>query len=402
MAEDVEKRKLKEIISQLEKIKGRHTELVTVYIPAGFNLVKVVDQIRTEQSTAMNIKSKTVKKNVMAALETILQHLKLYKQTPPNGLVLFAGNISEKEGVADIEIFAIEPPEPVKNKLYWCGQNFILDPLKEIFSEKEIYGLVLIDRSEAEIGLLIGKKIEPLKHMESLVPGKTKAGGWSQARYARIREGLLNDFLKKVGDTASQLFKEQKNLRAIIVGGPGPIKEQFIEGQFLEYDIKKKILGTVNTTYTGEFGLKEAVDKADEILKEAAAIREKKLLERYFNELGKGALGVYGLEPVVKALESGNVEILLLSEDIDWVKAKFKCSCGKKEEKIMKDEGLLDQECSKCGNTLEFTSKKSIIDELINKTEDYGGKAEMISGESPMGLQFKELGGIGAILRYKQ
>ena len=84
-----EQKKLKEIIEKLGKIRGRHTELVTVYIPAGYNLAKIADQIRQEQSTAQNIKSKSVRKNVMAALERILQHLKLYKQTPKNGLVLF-------------------------------------------------------------------------------------------------------------------------------------------------------------------------------------------------------------------------------------------------------------------------------------------------------------------------
>ena len=131
-------KKLKEITEKLGKIRGRHTELVTVYVPAGYNLAKIVDQIRQEQSTAQNIKSKAVRKNVMGALERILQHLKLYKQTPKNGLALFCGNISEKEGDSNLEIWAIEPPEPVRTKLYWCGQDFILDPLKEIFREREI------------------------------------------------------------------------------------------------------------------------------------------------------------------------------------------------------------------------------------------------------------------------
>ncbi|RLI98554.1 MAG: hypothetical protein DRO99_00360, partial [Candidatus Aenigmatarchaeota archaeon] len=172
------RKKLKKLLDMLGSIRGRHTELVTVYVPSGYNLSKISDQIRQEQSTAQNIKSKSVRKNVMGALEKILQHLKLYKQTPKNGLAIFCGNVSEKEGEADIEIWAIEPPEPVKTKLYWCGQDFILDPLNELFREKEVYGLIVLDKSEAEIGLLSGKKIESLKHMESIVPGKTKKGGW--------------------------------------------------------------------------------------------------------------------------------------------------------------------------------------------------------------------------------
>ena len=50
------KNELEEIINELEKYKGRHTELITVYIPAGQNLYTVVDQLEAEKSTAKNIK----------------------------------------------------------------------------------------------------------------------------------------------------------------------------------------------------------------------------------------------------------------------------------------------------------------------------------------------------------
>ena len=40
------KNELEEIINELEKYKGRHTELITVYIPAGQNLYTVVDQLQ--------------------------------------------------------------------------------------------------------------------------------------------------------------------------------------------------------------------------------------------------------------------------------------------------------------------------------------------------------------------
>ena len=136
--DELKEKELKAMIVELEKIRGRHTELVTVYIPAGFSLPKVSEQIRSEQSTAQNIKSKTVRKNVLGALERIMQHLKLYKQTPPNGLVIFCGNVSDKEGVDDIELWTIEPQEPVKTRLYRCDQEFILDPLKEMVKEREI------------------------------------------------------------------------------------------------------------------------------------------------------------------------------------------------------------------------------------------------------------------------
>jgi len=401
--EDIRKRRLKDLVEELDGFRGRHTELVSVYIPSGYNLNKVVEQVRNEQSTAQNIKSKAVKKNVMSALERILQHLKLYKKTPENGLVIFSGNVSEREGVADIEIYALEPPEPMRQKLYWCDQKFVLDPLKDMVREKEVYGLIVVDKSEAEIGILQGKRIKSLKHLDSLVPGKTDKGGWSQARYARVREGLLNDFMKKVGDIASQHFSELRDLKGVIVGGPGPVKDRLVNGKFIRYDFHKKIISVVDTSYTGEYGLEEAVNRSEEALKEASVMKEKKLLERFFDELGKDSgLATYGLKEVVESLKSGNVEILLISEHFDWVKARVKCpKCGEESDLIMTRRQVEGRKCRKCKELYEILAEKDLTDEIIKLAEEMGTEVEMISTETKEGNQLKEMGGIGGILRYK-
>ncbi|MBI4019997.1 MAG: peptide chain release factor aRF-1 [Candidatus Aenigmarchaeota archaeon] len=393
---------IQELIGELEKIRGRHTELVTVYIPSGVNIAKVVEQIRSEQSTAQNIKSKAVRKNVMAALDKVLQELRFYKETPPNGLAIFCGNVSEHEGGADIELWAVEPPEPVKTRLYRCDQMFIMDPLKEMTREKEIYGLILVDKSDAAIGLLLGKRVEMLKYMDSIVPGKTKKGGWSQARYARIREGLLNDFLKKVGDTATQLFSEQKDMVGVIIGGPGPIKEEFAEGEFMHYMLKKKLIGIVNTSYTGEYGLKEMVDRAEDLLAEAAVMREKKILDRFFEEFAKDTgRAIYGVNEVLHALTAGSLEMILVSEKFDYVKARFACQCGHEEDKIIQKGKLVEHKCDKCGSTMALKEERLIRDEIIRMAKDFGTAVELISVHTPRGEQLKELGGLAGMLRYK-
>ena len=401
--EDLKGKQLKAIVRELEKIRGRHTELVTVYIPAGYNLAKVVEQLRSEQGTAQNIKSKTVRKNVVSALEKILQHLKLYKQTPENGLAIFCGNVSDKEGVSDIELWAVEPKEPLKTRLYRCDQVFVLDPLKEMVREREVYGLITFEKNEATIGFLRGKHIEVYKHLESLVPGKTKAGGWSQARYARVREGLLHDFMKKVGSIASEAFMQEKDLQGIIIGGPGPTKEEFASGDFLHHELKGKIIGVVNISYAGEYGLREMVEKAEDLIADASIIKEKQVLERFFTELRKDSgLAVYGFLETVEALNSGNVELLLISEDFDWVKAKFECpKCGTSFEKILDRKKIDAQKCPKCGEPVHVTEEHDIMEKILKIAEDMGTEVRIISTSTGMGEQLKELGGIAGILRYK-
>ncbi|NOX71793.1 MAG: peptide chain release factor 1 [Candidatus Micrarchaeota archaeon] len=400
----MEEEELREFVENMEKIRGRHTELVTVYVPAGYNINKVAEQIKNEQSTASNIKSKTVRKNVLAALEKISQHLKNYRQTPQNGIAIFCGNISEKEGQSDIELWAVEPPEPLRQRLYRCDQTFIIDPLKELVREREIYGIVVIDKSDADIGVLKGKHITKIKHFDSLVPGKTEAGGWSQARYARVREGLLNDFMKQVGRIASQKFMEFGNdLLGVIIAGPGPVKEIFADGDFLQYEIKNKILGIVSISYSGDYGLHEAIERAEDILKDASITKEKKILDRFFTELRKDTgLAVYGFKETVKALEEGRLDILMISERFEFKKFSLRCTeCENSIEKIMKEKQVRVLKCPKCGASMEidkvYDLKKHIMDEAMN----FGTETKTISDETNEGTQFKELGGIGGILRFK-
>lgn len=196
---------LKKLIKQLGSIKGRYTELVTVYVPAGYSLHEVSGQLRSEQGTAENIKSKGVRKNVVSSLEKIIRHLQLYSKTPPNGLALFCGNVSEKEGVDNIKLFPVEPPEPIKTKLYWCDQRFVLEPLEEMVKEKEVYGIICLDKSEADIAILSGKKIMPMVHFDSIVPGKTRAGG----------QCLVADSLVQMSDGEILEIKDVHNPSAV-------------------------------------------------------------------------------------------------------------------------------------------------------------------------------------------
>ena len=174
---DKQKAVLEEQIEELEAVRGRHTELVTVLIPVDFNIHSVTKQLEAERSTADNIKSKQTRSAVTDSIDMIIRALKSTKQTPPNGLALYAGNVSDKEGVSDIKLWAIEPPKPLRVRMYRCDQVFVTEPLREMLQTDEVYGLVAIDRQESTIGLLEGKQIKVLRKLSSGVPSKVRAGG---------------------------------------------------------------------------------------------------------------------------------------------------------------------------------------------------------------------------------
>ena len=94
---------LAELVEELEAIRGRHTELVSVLVPSGANVNVVIDQLESEKSTARNIKSSTTRKNVIEALERAMRQLRfLGQQTPKNGIAIYSGNVSQVERINSI------------------------------------------------------------------------------------------------------------------------------------------------------------------------------------------------------------------------------------------------------------------------------------------------------------
>lgn len=278
-----EKLHFKKQIKELKSHKAPHTEFVSVYVPQGYEMSKIINHLAEEQGTASNIKSASTRKNVQAALEKMIQHLRNFSKTPPNGLAIFSGNIAASEGKQDMRIWSIEPPIPLNIRIYRCDKSFITDILEEMIVEHNVYGLVVLDRRDANIALLKGKTIVPLQKTHSEVPGKTKAGGQSAARYARLREGAYKDHFKKIAEYMKEQFLPLgNNLKGIIIGGPGITVNDFINKDYLTGDVKKKIIGTKDLSYTGDFGLQELLEKSEDLLAEEEVAIEKKIGTGFF------------------------------------------------------------------------------------------------------------------------
>jgi peptide chain release factor subunit 1 len=359
---EITKDELEEIVEQLEKIRGRHTELITVYVPEGYDINAVQRQLEAEKSTAKNIKSTATRKNVIDALEKIIRHLKTLKKTPKNGLALFAGNVSDVEGQQDLKLWDIEPPTPLKNRLYRCDKEFVLDPLKEMLEVSEVFGLLVMDRKEATIGLLEGKRIEVMQKMTSGVPSKVRAGGQSSQRFHRITEGLTKEFYKRIAAEMKNIFFNMPKLKGIIVGGPIPTKDEFLEGEYMVTKLRERVIGKIDIGDSSESGLKELVEKSHDILKNQERLQEKKDVERLFENLGKHPdTTPLGKENNLVALKAGAVDKLFLSGGLP----------------------------------------KSTIKEFTQMAQNIGSEVKIISTETPEGEQFYNLGGIGSILRFR-
>ena len=403
--------KFKKLIKELESKEGRGTELISLYIPPNKPVSDVIGYLRQEYSTAANIKSKSTRKNVQDAIESAIQRLKLFNRAGPTGLVVFSGAVPQNGGAGTekIEVYHVIPPEPINLLLYRCDSKFYLEPLKELLKEKEVYGVLVIDNEEAAVAVIRGRRLIELKTFTSGVPGKHHKGGQSARRFERLREMSLNEYYKRVAAHANEILLKYPELKGVIVAGPGPTKESFLEKDYLHYMLKDKI-HLVDTSYSGEEGVREAIQRAENFLKELRLVEEQKLVRSLMNEITKdNSKAVYGEEEVLKALRSRVLELLLLSEDLGKYRIKIKCSSCEaeyeytmdEEEKVSKLPEILAKPCQKCGQaSLQVVEEKPLVDFYIEEAEKAGTRVELISSEHEEGAMLKNgFGGVAGFLK---
>jgi peptide chain release factor subunit 1 len=410
MSEDenhgMNKYQLKKLINELEDIRGRNTELVSLYIPAGYDMSKISDFITSEQSEAENIKSKHTRTNVQDALGKIGRKVKEEQTTPENGVAFFAGNVSDQEGRPDIKIWEVQPPQPIESRHYRCDKEFVLEPLKQMVVDDRVYGLIVADKNEAAIGYLQGSSIKTVYTLESNVPGKTKAGGQSAQRFSRLREEMLKTFLDEISEKAKNAFMKKARegkLLGLIIGGPGFVKDKLVDDDHLHQALQDEIIDVKSLDVSGEAGLSRLVDKAEESIEDSQVVKERNLVNQFFENLKKdNGKSEYGIEQVEEALKIGAVDTILISEDVDLYEAVYECNNGH-EHSIYEEEAEIEDsiECPECGEEMKLKEIGDIIDALGKKAEEMSSDLEIISSDHEEGKRLLNMGGVAAILRYR-
>jgi len=401
------------MLEQLEELEGRGTELVTVYIPPSKRIHEVMTDLRNEYGTAVNIKSKTTRKNVQDALTKVMERLKLFKDIPETGLAIFAGTIaSDQLGVGDMQTFTVIPPEPISIYYYRCEHRFQLNPLFEILEHEDTFGILVMDAKDATFAVLKGQRADIVKDISSGVAGKTRAGGQSSRRYERLREMHLNEYYQRVGGYMTDIFLNVPNLKGIILGGPGPTKEDWLKGSYLHHELRDKVLTTVDTGYTGHEGVKEVVNRSRSFLEQVRYMQERKVVQEFLKHLGEDdGLATYGEEEVIQALKSVNVYTVLVSDEIKRWYVTLTCkSCGYKENRVVDmaewdsfEQKLPELRCLKCGEgTYDVAEKEDLIEVLVKLAQTAEAKLEVVSTQTEEGeMLYRSFGGIAAVTKYR-
>jgi len=142
----IEQWKIKRLIKKLSTARGNGTSFVSLYIPAGDPLVKHMQLLASELSGAESIKSRQTRQSVQAAITSSREKLKLYKNTPENGLCIFCGIILMEDGKSEKKItIALEPYRPINVFAYKCQNSFYTEPLLSLLSDDDKFGFIIID-----------------------------------------------------------------------------------------------------------------------------------------------------------------------------------------------------------------------------------------------------------------
>ena len=405
--------KIRKTIEELSKIAGRGTELITVYIPKGKQLHEVITILKEEQGTADNIKSDLTRTHVVDSLSKVVQRLKLYKKTPERGLAVFCGALPREEGGPPgsevVKAFEIDPPKDMQTFLYRCDDHFHVDILKNMLKDENMIGFLAVDAKDAGWGLLHGDKIEVLKETSSGVAGKHRQGGQSAKRFQKLREMELTYYFNRLATITREYFIDIYPIKGLVISGPGPTKEEFINNNYLEYRLQNMIIATIDASYSGSEGIREAFAKSSDILSNFRMVEEKQIVEKLFNEINNNTgLGIYGLDDIINHLKNNIVNKIIITDNTELYRIESKCKkCEHIQEKIVErikvistKTELQNSSCPSCQSTDINVFDQDIIDYIAILALKTGTAVEVISGVSEHGTMLASIGKIGAILRY--
>ncbi|KAF7790991.1 hypothetical protein EIP86_001950 [Pleurotus ostreatoroseus] len=389
--------KVKKLIKSLDSARGAGTSMISLIIPP------------KEYGTASNIKSRVNRLSVLAAITSTQQRLKLYNRVPPNGLVLFVGTILTDEGKEKKVSFDFEPHKPINTSLYLCDNKFHTEALQELLESDSKFGFIVMDGNGTLFGTVAGNTREVIHKFTVDLPKKHGRGGQSALRFARLRDEKRHNYVRKVAELAVQHFitADKVNVTGLVLAGSADFKTELSQSDMFDQRLVAKIIKVVDVSYGGENGFNQAIELAAESLANVKFVQEKRLIQRYFDEISQDTSKYcFGIDDTLKALELGAVETLIVWENLDVTRYVLRNAAGEEiiihasKEQEKDREKFLDKST---GLEMEQAEEPApLLEWFAEKYKEFGANLEFVTNRSQEGAQFvKGFGGIGGLLRYK-
>jgi len=357
MGNDIQK-----IIKELADIYDENSQDTYISVYSNKNIDDAFLEKRT--NVCMSLLGGEEKDNFIKTLEQINEFLKTNRD---NIVAIFASS--------KYNFFKYIPLSIEINNSFIVDSSPYIRPLARILDEWKSFTLVLLNSNQAKIFSVSLGQAQQQKKLSSDIINKHKKGGWSQARFQRIRKGAIHDFFSEVKDHLEKIADEQ-----IVLAGPGTAKIQF--KNILSKNISNRIIDTIDIDIDNE---QQLLKESIKVISELEGAQSHEAVKRLKEEILRDGLGVYGLDDTLNAVKNGQVDLLIIQKDY-----KIKgCIC--EHCQILKSGPIKD--CPICGGPV---SEADVIEEIIEFAERTDAKIEFTDDE-----EISKLGHIGGILRYK-
>lgn len=232
-----------------------------------------------------------------------------FKRDHAKGLVIFS---SAESGTWQVLTLPVAVPSFIK-----VDKEPYIKNLTSIINQFKRYCTVVIDRRKARIfSVYLGNIEEYLGFFADDVPAKVNEGEWANLREHKIAnhiEDHVQRHLKNIADKTRIFFKKQKFDR-LLIGGRKSIVAKFIET--LHPFLRERVSGQFLAEPT--LPLNTILEYSLKCESEAEAAEEKELIKRLLNAEKPAGAGVVGLEPTIEALNLGQVQSLILSDNLKF------------------------------------------------------------------------------------
>ena len=258
-------------------------------------------------------------------------------------------------------------------------------------------------------GTLQGNTRDVLHKFTVELPKKHGRGGQSALRFARLRLEKRHNYVRKCAEMAVQLFlsENKPNVTGLVLAGSADFKTELLNSDHFDPRLQKVVIKMVDVSYGMDPGFNQAIELSAESLANVKLVQEKKLLQKYFDEINQDT-GKYCfmVADTLQALEMSSVETIIVWENLTVNRITVKNTVTQQEtvlhltpEQEQNDTHFHDPAT---GVELEVVEKVSLVEWLANEYRKYGANLEFVTDRSQEGSQFcKGFGGIGGLLRWR-
>ena len=368
-------------LRQLASFRAENGCATSLYLNLDPHEVPTASDAQTRMNALLNSAEKTDRKDLShearGALKSDFERIARwfddeFDRDGAQGLAVFAAGL-------DNFWTTLALPEPVPDR-FKVGHDLFLAPLVPVVARADGTIVAAVGREQGQLYRLQAGRLQALGDYSDEMPGQHDQGGWSQSRYQRHIDKLVQEHVKEVAEVLD------RNRRRLHVPKIVLVCSEDMRGEFLDAlsaEAREAVVGWVPAeAHAGPAQLLETVTP---VLEQAEAKDEAEVLERWREDAGRGTRAASGWEQTLEAASDGRVEMLLFQDGVEH--QAYRCpACGR--------AAAAGGSCPLDGTSLERTDAG--LDLAVHQTLAHGGEVWAIRHQQDLA----PVEGVGALLRF--